>query len=193
MLTDALDKLKRNSILSSILLMALGVVILICPTERVDLLILVLGYALIVLALVMVLDFFASKKSLMDYIKFTGALILAIGGLCALLFRHEVILVLAWVFGILLILDGLRTTYNSVTFGRNSGRKAWWVLTILSLLLVGTGVVVIIHPGCDQPHLLLKLIGGAVLFSAAVALARLFFTWPIKKSKGDKNDGKEEN
>lgn len=55
MLFDSLDKLKRNSILSAILLMALGAIMLICPPNYVDLLAQVAGYILIVIAMVGIL------------------------------------------------------------------------------------------------------------------------------------------
>ena len=69
MLFDSLDKLKRNSILSSLLLVALGIIILILPVEHVDLMLQALGYTMLILAVVMVLNFLTGKKSLMEYIK----------------------------------------------------------------------------------------------------------------------------
>ena len=66
------------------------------------------GYVLVIVALVMVFDFFASKKSLMEYIKFVGAVLLLIVGICALVFRSDLLAALALLFGLLLILDGGR-------------------------------------------------------------------------------------
>lgn len=51
MLFDSLDKLKRNSILSAIPLMALGLIMLICPPNYVDLRAQVAGYTPIVIAM----------------------------------------------------------------------------------------------------------------------------------------------
>lgn len=56
MLFESLDKLKRNAIMSSILLIALGAIIMICPNKYIGSLTLVLGYALIVIAIVMLLN-----------------------------------------------------------------------------------------------------------------------------------------
>lgn len=52
MLFDSLDKLKRNSILSAILLMALGAIMLVCPPNYVDLHAQVAGYTSIVIAMI---------------------------------------------------------------------------------------------------------------------------------------------
>lgn len=120
MLFETLDKLKRNSIMSSILLIALRLVIILCPMEHVPWLIVLLGYTLIVVSIVMMLNIFSGSKSLMEYVKFVGALVIALVGLCVLLFQGDVIHVLAWAFGFLLVLDGGRTMYHSFTYARRS-------------------------------------------------------------------------
>lgn len=191
MLFESLDKLKRNSIMSAILLITLGAIILICPQKWIPSFMLVFGYALVVLSIVMILNFFSGKKSLMEYMKFSGALILGIVGICVLVFRDDVLRVLAWLFGFLLVLDGARTMYHSFTYARSSKRKGWWVLTILSLLLIGTGVVIFANPWWDTPVLLMKVIGWAVLFAAIINCIRLIWTWPLRNSEGGTDDGEE--
>ena len=52
MLFQSLDKLKRQSILAAILMMALGVVMLICPESYVNTLVVTVGYGMIIFALV---------------------------------------------------------------------------------------------------------------------------------------------
>ena len=188
MLFEALDKLKRNSIFSAILLTALGAVILICPEKHAPLLTLALGYALMVLAIVMMLNFFSSKKSLMDYAKFVGALVLLTVGVCVLVFKDDILRVLAWLFGFFLILDGARTLFHSFAYARRSKRKGWWVLAILSLLLIAAGVIVFVNPWWDTPNKLMKVIGCAVLFSAIVSGIRLVWTWPLRNPKGGDDD-----
>ena len=80
--------------MSAILLMALGAVIIICPLKYMGELTLVGGYTLLLVALVMILNFFSSNKSLMEYIKFCGALILGLVGLCVVVFRDDIMQVL---------------------------------------------------------------------------------------------------
>lgn len=107
MLFDSLDKLKRNSILSAILLIFLGAIIIICPQSYIPALTLAFGYILVIIAIILVLGFLSSKKSLMDYIKFTGSLILGLVGVAVLAYRSDVMRVLAWLFAFLLILAGI--------------------------------------------------------------------------------------
>ena len=191
MLFESLDKIKRNSILSAILLIALGIVILICPAAYIGSLMLSFGYVLIVLAIVMMLNFFSGKKSLMEYLKFTGALILGIVGLCVLVFRSDIMRVLAWLFGFLLVLDGGRTMFHSFTYARRSRRQGWWVLTILSVLLIASGVILFLNPWWHTTDMLMKVIGCAIFFSSLVSAIRLFWSWPIRNQKGDEEDGEE--
>ena len=191
MLFESLDKLKRNSIMSAILLITLGVVMLLCPVRYVDSLTLVFGYTLVVIAIVMLLGFFTGNKSLMEYLKFSGALILGIVGISVLVFRDDIMRVLAWLFGFLLFLDGGRTMIHSFTYARRSKRKGWWVLTILSLLLMTAGVILFLNPWWNTEDTLMKVIGCAILFSSVVSAIRLFWTWPVRNEKGGSEDGDE--
>ena len=144
-----------------------------------------------IVAIVMVFDFLSSKKSLMDYIKFVGALLLGFAGVSALIFRDNIMLVLAWLFGFLMILDGLRTFIHSLTFARRSERKGWWVLSILSALMMVAGIMLFVNLWFRTTESLIKVIGGTVMFSAIMSGLRLIWTWPVRKEKeieGGKND-----
>ena len=189
MLFESLDKLKRNSIMSSILLIFLGAIIIICPNQYIASLTLVFGYALVVISIIMLLNYFSSNKALMDYIKFAGGLILGLVGICVLAFRGDIMRVLAGLFGFLLILDGGRTMLHAFTYARRSQRKGWWVLAILSGLLMLTGIRVFANPWWRTPDMLMKVIGCAIFFSAIVSGLRLIWTWPLRKEKGGNEDG----
>lgn len=189
MLFESLDKIRRNSIMSAILLATLGFIMLICPASYVPALILVFGYTLVVIAIVMMLNFLSSNKSLMEYLKFIGAIIFIIVGLSVLIFRDDIMRVLAWLFGFLLVLDGLRTLIHSFTYARRSERKGWWVLSILSALLMIAGIALFVNPWWNTTDMLMKVIGGTVLSSAIISAIRLIWTWPLRNKKGGNDDG----
>ena len=188
MIFEALDKIKRNAIFSTILLIALGVIVMICPKDYAPALILGFGFVLLVLAIVWVLNFLVSKKTLIDYVKFVAAVFFGIAGLCILLFRQQTMLVLALSFGILLILDGFRTLYHSFTFARRSHRKGWWILSILSFLLMGVGVLLFVNPWTSTEDTLLLAIGSALLFASLVSGLRLIWTWPVRNEKKEESE-----
>ena len=191
MIFEALDKIKRNAIFTTILFVALGAIIMICPMEYTPVLILGLGYVLVVFALVFMLEFIACKKSLMDYVKFVGAIALFIGGICVLFFRNNTIRVLLIAFAVLMMLDGLRTFIHSFTYARRSRRKGWWVLSIFSILLIGVGVILFLNPWFSTDDTALKAVGWALFFAAIVSGFRLIWTWPMTKNKKKNTEEKE--
>ena len=62
MLFEELSKIKRSSIMTSIILAAFGVVMIVCPPQYVDSLIAVLGYGMLILAFVLILSFISAKS-----------------------------------------------------------------------------------------------------------------------------------
>ena len=103
MLFQELGKLKRSSIMSSIILAAVGVLMIICPGQYVNALVATLGYGLLVFAGVMALDFISGKKTLMNYVFFTGALIMALLGIAIVAFETDVVRIIGLIFGLVLL------------------------------------------------------------------------------------------
>ena len=186
MLFDSLDKIKTNSIFSAILMTALGVVILILPEEYIPSLIFAAGNALVIIALFLMMDFFSSKKTLIDYLLFILALVMMILGMAVLVFKNDFMVALSRLFGILLVLDGARTCFHAYTYARRSERKGWQILFVLSILMILAGIGLFINPWLNTPYSLMKGIGSAFFFSAIVSALRLIWTWPLR-NKAENN------
>ena len=180
MLFQELGKLKRSSIMTSIILMAVGVLMIMCPAQYVNSLVSVLGYGMLIFATVLVLDFISGRKSLMNYIYFSGALVMALLGCAVLILDGDVVRVIGLVFGIVLIGDGLIGIVHALTYTRRAGREGWWVLLALSIVLIVCGFIVLINPWWSEPTKLFDIIGGMLLFSSLVSIVRLILVWPIK-------------
>ncbi len=73
MLFEALDRLKQHTIITSIVMMVLGLFMLVIPPEYDASLVNILGYVVVVLGTVMVWDFIAGDKHLSSCIMFTVA------------------------------------------------------------------------------------------------------------------------
>lgn len=183
MLFQTLDKLKRQSILAAILMMALGIVMLICPESYINALVVTVGYLMIIFAIVKILEFITGKKALIHYIIFTGALVIAIFGIFILIYNEDLLRALGWLFGFVLVQDGIFTALNALLFARRSNRRGWWVLLVLSVVLAVLGVLIFLNPWWNSPSLLMKVIGGALLFSAFVSALRLVWVWPFKSEE----------
>ena len=80
MLFEALDRLKQHTIITSIVMMVLGLFMLVIPPEYDASLVNILGYVIVVLGTVMVWDFIAGDKHLSSCIMFTVALLLILLG-----------------------------------------------------------------------------------------------------------------
>ena len=182
MLFQELGKLKRSSIMTSIILVAVGILMIICPKQYVNALVSTLGYGALVFAAVMVLDFISARKGLMSYIYFTGALILALLGIAIVAFEADTVRVVGLIFGVVLVAGGIVGIVNAWMYVRRSGRSSWWVLVVLNALLVLCGLIVLVNPWWNEPTMLFDVIGGMLLFSSIVSIVRLIYTWPIREA-----------
>lgn len=179
MLFQELSKLKRSSIMTSIILMAVGILMIICPPQYIDTLVSALGYGMVTLAAVMVMDFLSSRKVLMNYIYLTGALLVALLGI-AVLTLDDIVRVLGIVFGLVLIGTGAINVVRAWMFARRAGLKNWWLLAVLSGIMVVFGLLLLINPWWKEITQLFDVIGYMLLYSAVVSIVRLIFLWPIK-------------
>ena len=180
MLFQELGKMKRTWIMSSIVLMVVGIAMLICPDRYMGLMVAALGYVLLVLATVFVLDFLASKKALINYVFVTIGLFVGLLGLFVEMRRSDVLPMLSLIFGLALLIEGLYELFNAFVYARRAGRTAWGVLALLSVLTVLFGVILLINPWWRTPAVLKAVIGVMMMFSSVVTIIRTVLTWPIK-------------
>ena len=179
MLFEELSKIKRSSIMTSIILAAVGIVMILCPPQYVESLVAVLGYGMVIFAGVMMLNYITAKKSLINCIKFAGALIMLLLGISVLVFDN-IVLLIGVVFGLVLVCDGLLTIVNTWMYARRAERKGWQILIVLSALMILFGLIILVNPWWREPTKLFDVIGGMLLFSSVVSVVRLIFNWPIK-------------
>ena len=181
MLFQELGKMKRSWIMTSIIMIAIGVVMIMCPVRYMGMLVSALGYVLLVAATVIILNFLSSKKVLINYIALTGALFVGLLGLFVLVHRRDILQILSLVFGLVLVIEGLSDLYNAFMYARRAGRTAWWVLAVLSVLTVIFGLILLVNPWWDTPAALKQVIGGMMLFSSVASIIRIVLTWPFKR------------
>ena len=170
MLFQELGKLKRSSIMASILLAGFGLLMIICPQRYMGVLVAILGYGMLILAAVMALEFISGKRSLMGYVHLTGAVILALLGIAIVIFEADTVRVIGLIFGVVLVGSGIMGIVNAWMYARRAGRSGWWVL------------IVLINPWWNVPTMLFDVIGGMLLFSSIVSIVRLIYTWPIREA-----------
>ena len=181
MLFQELGKMKRTWIMTSIILIAIGIVMIMCPVQYMGMLISALAYILLVLATVMGLNFLASKKVLVDYVALTAGLFAGLLGLFVLVHRAEVLPMLGLLFGLVLLLEGINGVFNAFMYARRAGRTAWWVLALLSVVTALFGAILLVNPWWKVPADLKTVIGWMMLFSSVVSIVRVILTWPFRE------------
>ncbi len=180
MLFQELGKMKRDRIMTSIVMIAIGLIMIMSPVRYMAPLVSVMGYALLIGCTAMILDYFESKKALVNYIYLTGAIAAGLLGLYVLLIRSDILLLLRLLFGLWFLADGLYAYYNAVTFARRAGSKVWGTLTLLALIELVEGVILLISPWWYTPAEIKPVIGIMLLVSSVISIIRLILTWPIK-------------
>ena len=160
------------------ILIAVGLTMVICPERYIDTLVSSMGCLALILAVVMILDYLNSKKVLMNTVMFGCAMAIGLMGLSVLVFSDKILKLLGWLFGVLLVLQGIELFYNALMYIRPSGRNGWWLMAILAVILVAAGVTIFLNPFWDTPKALLKIIGFTLLFDAVVSILRVIWIWP---------------
>ena len=178
MLFQSINKIKRSSIIMSMILIALGLMMVIYPERYINTLIGAMGYLALILSVVMILDYLNSKKALMNTVLLGCAMAIGLMGLSVLVFSDKILKLLGWLFGVLLVLQGIELFYNALMYIRPSGRKGWWLMAILAVILIAAGVTIFLNPFWDTPKALLKIIGFTLLFDAIVSILRVIWIWP---------------
>ena len=180
MLFQELGKMKRSWIMTSIILIAVGILMIMCPVRYMGLLISALGYILLVAATVMGLDYLSSKKTLMNYVSLTAALVIVLLGLFVMVHRKDVLPMLSLLFGLVLIVSGLFDLFNAYMYTRRAGRAAWVILALLALMTIVFGVLLLINGWWDTPFVLKRVIGSMLLLSSVASIIRVILTWPFR-------------
>ncbi len=188
MLFQELEKLKRSSIMSSIVMIALGCVLILCPNAYIPSLISLLGYGMLIFAIVRILFFISEKKVLINYVNFTISLVLGILGMAVLVFENNMVKVIGVSFGLIQVIYGLFSLIYTLTFIRRSKRKGWFFLLLLSVLSILFGVAVLINPWWNTTEVLIDVIGIMILFASLVDIVQLILIWPLSNSKEEETD-----
>ena len=171
--------------MATVVLMFLGLLLLLIPEAYFSSLSSILGFCLAVLFAYTVFKFLGDDKTLMAYIKLSLGLFSGIWGVAFFIFDGLLLSILSWLVGTLPILFGAYGIYHAIAFARRSGRKGWWLLIILSLLLMVFGGFVFWNPWMDSSQAFIQIIGGTLLYSSFIGALSLIWLWPIHQEGGD--------
>ncbi len=181
MLFEELDKIKRDAVMMTIVLMFIGLLLLLIPEVYILFLEGTLGFVLLVTAALAVLRFISGTKVLMHYIELVLGLALGVLGIMIMLYEGLFLWILSWLVGIYPIISGIHSIVHALAFSRRSGKSGWWVLVVLAVPLIVFGGFVLWHPWLTSTQTMLQIVGGVMLYSAMVSGLKLIWLWPVKK------------
>ena len=137
---DFFKKIKWDSIIVSILTIAIGVLCIVMPSEAGDVLLIIFGAVLIAIGATLFVRFFTADKLFANHIMIMSVVSLVLGIMC-LVQRNSLQSILTILLGLYIVVDSLSSIGDSIYLlkAKDSG---WFVLFLLSLLSCGLGVVV---------------------------------------------------
>ncbi len=136
-------KIRWGHLVASLILVALGVICLANPAFIAGAICYVAGVLLLGFGIIKVVRYFASRSSLVDSL-IVGVLLAMLGFI--LVTRPAQVLEMIFVFvGILILLDGVVKLKNSFE-ARSSGNTDWIVLLVISIIVIGFGVIIVANP-----------------------------------------------
>jgi uncharacterized membrane protein HdeD (DUF308 family) len=137
---DFLKKIKWDSIIVSILTIAIGVLCIVMPSEAGDVLLIIFGAVLIAIGATLFVRFFTADKLFANHIMIMSVVSLVLGIMC-LVQRNSLQSILTILLGLYIVVDSLSSIGDSI-YLLKAKVSGWFVLFLLSLLSCGLGVVV---------------------------------------------------
>lgn len=184
MLFEALDRVKRTVVMTVIYFMFFGLVLLVVPESSLPLLGEAVGFVLSVSAVLAIFDFIASKRVLIDCLRLVMGLFKGVIGVMIVTFDGFFSELLWWAVCTLPVILGGLLLYHAFTFARRSGRRGWWVLVLLAMLLLVFAILVLWNPWNIRPVHSARIVGGVLSYDAVVSALSLVWIWPTPTVNG---------
>ena len=182
MLFRELDKIKLSAVMAAIVLMFIGISLIILPESYMPFLWDTLGFVFLVAFLLAVMHFIGSRRAMIHYVILGLGLICGLAGMMVFLFDDLMMRLLYILMGAVPILGGLYGLFHAFVFARRSGRRGWQTLIVLALLAILFGVLTFMNPWTKMPDKQMRLIGGALMYTALISALSLIWLWPVRKA-----------
>ena len=148
-----LKKMKTNVVASSLLCVALGLVLLLWPGLSIKIVCTAVGAVLIMSGVIRIMEyFFVRDGSMYSFYAREGFLIVGLGwivlsavGIWIVLSPEKVLSLIPIILGIVITLHGLHNIKQAIGLCRDQYDK-WWIALLLGIVTVGVGVLLICRP-----------------------------------------------
>ena len=180
MLFDELDKVRRRTIMTTIVFVFVGVAFLVVPETYLAFVGSAFAFVMVVWAVVSILEFTCGPKVLIRYLGLFVALAIGLLGVALFVFDGLFLTLVTGLVAVIPLFGGILGSYHALVFARRSGRRGWWVPLVLSIPLMAFGIMTIASPLALSTRNVLQLIGGTLAYSAVVYALLLVWMWPAR-------------
>lgn len=178
-------KSKLSKIFSKIIMAAVGIILLIQPGAALVSLIQFLGIALLIIGGFGVISYiFSQRKGVISTLLFIGSIILALAALIPTFKPAMLVAIFPFVVGIVIAFNGLAGVFEAISMRTFS--RIWGVPLLLSVLTVAAGCVIAFYP-FETVELLVRIVGGVLIYHAVVGLFMAVTYKPIVEPDGTIN------
>lgn len=141
-----LKKVKANTILSSLLCAALGLVLVIWPDISMQIVCIAIGAVLILCGVIRLLGFFLNHDgSVYTQGNLVMGIVLVVVGIWIVATPGKVLVIIPIIVGILIVIHGVNNIQQTITLCKGK-YSMWWLALIMAILTIGLGVLLIIRP-----------------------------------------------
>ena len=141
-----LKKMKTNVVASSLLCVALGLVLLLWPGLSIKIVCTAVGAVLIMSGVIRIMEyFFVRDGSMYSQINLIFGIVLSAVGIWIVLSPEKVLSLIPIILGIVITLHGLHNIKQAIGLCRDQYDK-WWIALLLGIVTVGVGVLLICRP-----------------------------------------------
>ncbi len=145
-MVELFKKWKTNVVISSLLCVALGLVLLLWPDLSMRIVCTAVGVVLILSGAVRVVSYFFDRDgSMYSQINLIFGIVVAAVGIWIVVSPEYVLALIPIIVGVIIALHGLQNIKQAAALRRDKYDK-WWVALILGILTAGFGVLLICRP-----------------------------------------------
>lgn len=164
-MTDFFKELKKYSIITIIVTAVLGVLLIAKPDQMIAYTSLIIGSGIILSGAVSLINYFVKKTSKLPLVMGIIALIAGVIICCA---YRQIVSVMIFFMGIILLVGGVTDLVNSIDVARRH-YHSWIFTVVLSIASIVLGILSIVNP-FDTQSKIVQLIGGGFIVFAVLEL-----------------------
>ena len=161
-------KTKVLNIFAMVVLVAAGLFFLLYPSKSLQVVVLLLGVALIILGLILAISYLVKKeKEQKDLVSMIAGTVLVLLGVLDIIFRDFVVSIFPTVAGFAVAAGGIAGIVQAVR-GKKNNRRDWKFLLAVSATSIALGVIIFIRKFDEEA--ILRVMGTALLYLGAVGI-----------------------